>query len=574
MDCSNLEQIDEQIQIVIDYSLSEELLSNLKEKYCVKDVGYGTYVITLSETDSDSISDYLLKYPYIPKCYFLQQEEGAQMPYFIREGLSALEESGILRIQAPPLYLRGNGVVMGFLDTGIRYDLPCFLDAEKKSRILAIWDQTINGLPPEGFSYGSLYTKEQIDEALASDYPRDIVPSYDEDGHGTKCASVAAGSDYISGGTLGVAPDCDIVMVKLRQTPRFLREYYQIPEDVICYSEPDILQALAFLQGFTKPFVRPLVVNFLLGTNMGNHNGESILSGYLNQMAASRNQVVVAAAGNEGNEGAHYHGEVVLSRESNYVDVELLVGEGEQGFVIELWGKKPDTFTIGLISPAGEVIPEISYRVGRSFGYDLVYSQTQLSVSYVVVEQGTGEELILLRMQLPRSGLWKIRVYAKGEAGLGIFDMWLPNKQLLRGDTRFLRPDPNTTITGPSYSKLPITVTAYDNNNNSYYIENGRGFASDGGIKPDLAAPGVHISTALGRESGTSIAAAFLAGACADFLQWAVVEKNDIFVNTASMKNYLVRGAKRERELEYPGPVYGYGKLDMRGVFDEIAGVE
>ena len=573
MDCKILEQVEKQIQVVIDYPLSEEIMRRLNEKFCVRDVGYGTYVVTLSETDTEELAEYLLKYPYIPKCYFLQQEDRIQAPILPQNSISVLEETGILKIQSSPLSLRGNGVIMGFLDTGIRYDLPCFLDASGKSRILAIWDQTINGLPPNGFNYGSLYTKEMIDEALLSDNPREIVPSYDIDGHGTKCASVACGSDNIADGNLGVAPECDIVMVKLRQTPYFLREYYQIPKDLICYSEPDILQALAFLQSFTKPFERPLITSVFFGTNMGNHSGDSILSGYINQMGAARNQVVVVAAGNEGNEGSHYHGEVILNKENHYVDIELLIGEGENGFVMELWGKKPDTFTIGLTSPAGEVIPEISYRVGRSFGYDLVYSQTQITVSYVVVEQGTGEELILIRMETPKAGLWTIRVFAKGEAGIGVFDLWLPSKQLLRGDTRFLRPDSGTTITAPAYGKVPITVAAYDNNNNGYYINGGRGYASDGGIKPDLMAPGVNINTVLGKESGTSIAAAFLAGACADFMQWAVVEKNDIFVNTLSMKNYLIRGARRDRDLEYPSPILGYGKLDMRGVFDQIAGV-
>ena len=74
-------------------------------------------------------------------------------------------------------------MVLGFLDTGIRYDDEVFRNPDGSSRILGIWDQNINDGPtPEGLLYGTEYKKNLIDAALLSENPREIVPSYDEIG--------------------------------------------------------------------------------------------------------------------------------------------------------------------------------------------------------------------------------------------------------------------------------------------------------------------------------------------------------------------------------------------------------
>ena len=76
-------------------------------------------------------------------------------------------------------------------------------------------------------------------------------------------------------------------------------------------------------------------------------------------------------------------------------------------------------------------------------------------------------------------------------------------------------------------------------------------------VAPDFAAPGVDVSTLRGRETGSSLAAAITAGAVAQFLQWAVVEKNNQIVASREIKNYFVRGASRSGELTYPNREWG-----------------
>ena len=58
-------------------------------------------------------------------------------------------------------------MILGFLDTGIDYTNPVFLDSFGNTRILGIWDQTVSSdSTPFDLGYGTAYTGEQINNAL------------------------------------------------------------------------------------------------------------------------------------------------------------------------------------------------------------------------------------------------------------------------------------------------------------------------------------------------------------------------------------------------------------------------
>lgn len=197
--------------------------------YCIAPVGDGISVVyyRMPAEDIQKLNSFF--YYEIPKCYgLMQQEIGTGMGF----DTFALADAGILQVQEPPLSLMGRGVVMAFLDTGIRYTQEAFLDAYGESRILSIWDQTLSeGEAPEDFLYGTEYTREQINEALRAESPRRLVKSWDESGHGTAMASAAAGSRIDGGRTFtGAAPEAQLVVIKLRQAKQYLRDYYLLPE--------------------------------------------------------------------------------------------------------------------------------------------------------------------------------------------------------------------------------------------------------------------------------------------------------------------------------------------------------
>ena len=555
--------------LIVDFTPPARVVfPNQVEDYCFVPVG-DYNMIYVNRTEVPPFSMDLYSYVNTPNLYGLMQNEFDPVSLLV---------SGISQIQRPPLSLRGQGVIIAFIDTGIDYTLDIFRDANKESRILAIWDQeNQTGTPPEGFLYGSEYRREQINEALRSENPYSVVPSRDELRHGTSMAGVAAGSGIDGGRTyIGAAPEADIVVVKLKQCKPYLRDFYLIQEDVPAYSENDIMLGVKYAESFAIAFERPVIICLGIGTNQGNHAGTSALARYLNQVATTRSRAVVIGGGNEGNAAHHFAGK--LEQESNdlsdYQDAEIRVGAGVRGFVLEMWGNFTDVFYISIRSPGGESIQPTRIRGGRSGGsYNFVFEDTRITIDSILVEQSTGQELIVMRFEAPTEGIWNIRVYAQGEVYNGVYHMWLPIRQFMAGDVYFLRPDPYITMTEPAYAENAITVSTFNDRNNSFYQESGRGFSKDGGVKPDMSAPGVNISTIYGTQTGSSLASAITAGAVAQFMQWAVVEGNRPFVEGVEVKSYFIRGANRSGNMEYPNPEWGYGSLDISGTFETIAEV-
>lgn len=565
---------NEYYDMITDYELPPQISLDIGEDFVYQHIDgeLGITYINRRGVPPLSISNY--SYTMIPKLYGLQQIQGSG-----RAGTfdpTPLIESGITRVQRAPLSLTGEGVVIGFVDTGIRYEEEVFRNADGSTRILGIWDQTIqDGEPPEGILYGTEYTREMIDQALQSDDARGIVPSYDENGHGTALASVAAGSVLGSGLTfLGAAPDADIVMVKLRQAKPHLKEFFLVPQEVEAYSESDILVAIKYLESYAISVSRALIICFGLGTNMGDHEGHSALADYLNQIAVRRSRAVVAAGGNEGSSAHHYMGMSEEGLRETTDNVEIRVDQGEIGFTAELWGNISANHIISIKAPGGEVTPQVDFRNRNSLTFDFIYENTQVQIDHVLVEQNSGEELIFFRFVAPTPGVWTIQVViTDNRRGESDFHVWLPLTQFLQGETYFLRPSPYITLTEPSNAREVITTTVYDTDTGSFWAPSGRGYTRQGQIKPELCAPGVNIDTILGVRTGSALSAAFVAGAAALFMQWAVEERNRPWVESRELKSYLIRGADRAQDGTYPNRETGYGALDISGTFDVLAGV-
>lgn len=540
--------------------------------YCEKKLSENLRILFVAASLVPPLDHVEYRYQYIPKCYGLIQDVPAleQRAQGGVSDLSTLAEAGILSVSGPPLELTGRNVIIGILDTGIRYKLPAFRKSDGSTRIKAIWDQTNQeGMPPDGFVYGTEFTEEEINANLSAQGP---LLTTDEIGHGTKVAGAAGGYDEESG-FLGAAPNAVFVVVKLKQAKEYLRRFYQIPPSVPCYQETDIMMALQYLDGFADALKQPLVTCIALGTAMGAHDGTALLDRYTSELGSRRSRCIVVGGGNEGNAAGHYAGNLVTAPGGMQAseEIELLVGAGESGLWLELWGQIPGTYTVSIVSPSGETLPEIPYRIGQTAEHNFIYSNTRLEVRYILVEQGNGQQLITMRFLNPLPGIWKIRVNVRG--GGGNFHIWLPMREFLEADTYFLRPSPYHTLTEPAYSREILPVSSYNGADGSFYLNSGRGFAVDGAITPALAAPGVGVPTPLMPDTGSSMAAAVTAGAAACFLQWAVVEEHDLLVNTSSVKNYLIRGAQRRADINYPSREWGYGTLNLEGVFTVLAGL-
>ena len=485
----------------------------------------------------------------------------------------SLEASGILQIQNQPvLQLKGEGVLVGMIDTGIDYANDCFRDLSGQSRILAIWDQEDqSGDTPEGIGYGTVYSREMINRALESPDPFSVVPSRDLTGHGTKLAAAAAGSENRDTGWIGAAPLSQLAVVRLKPAKKYLKNYYMVPEEAEAYQENDIMLAVRFLHELAQRVKMPLVICIGLGTNMGGHAGTSPLAFYLNTIGSIAGRCIVIAGGNEANQGHHFYG--TLNTGQEYQDVELRVPENEPGLMMELWSNSPDIFSVSLISPSGEEIPRVTSGM-RSLRFDFLFERTVVYINFQTLDPYSGDQLIVIRMSEPSPGIWRIRVYGENIIN-GIFNIWLPVTGFLLEDTVFLDSNPDITLTEPANSEIPITVGAYRVENGSIYINSSRGYTRKGRIKPDLAAPGVDVPTygpgnTRALMTGTSVAAAVTAGAAALMLEWGIVRERRLTIGTLEIKQLMIRGARRSSAQLYPNRTWGYGTLDLYAAFSVL----
>jgi hypothetical protein len=545
MTCKERILSNEYLDLVVNFQIPKDYSDKTDVDYCYHQITDDIGIVYAKRSELPKARFTQATYSFYPKCYGLM---AANTNY--------LSESGILSVQREPLNLTGKGVTIGFIDTGIRYNEDIFKDYAGKSRIISIWDQTIQtGTPPKGFDYGSEYTSEMINNGTA--------PTTDANGHGSVLASLAAGSSF------GAAPECKIAVVKLKEAKDNIRDYYKIPAGTPCYSETDILQAIQYLQQYLEPLKSPLVICLGLGTSWGDHTGSGILDTYIDLIGAKKSSVIVTPSGNEGNGARHFHGK--LDNNNTYKDVQLRVGEDDKGFVMDLWGDAPYYYNAVITSPSGETISWNSPKNALPQEYTFIYEKTRILIDYLLIEQTSGSELIRFKFITPTQGVWNIRISSQGSIIGGAFDIWLPIGEFLSSDTYFLEPNPDITITEPSYAQYAITVSNYNSSNNSISADSGRGYARNQAIAPDISASGVNIKTEFGVYTGSSLSAAITAGACAQFLQWAVVEQHDILVNSLNVKNYFIRGASRDRNLEYPNRQWGYGRLNLEGIFNFLA---
>ena len=568
MSCTNSVASEDFADFIAPYFTTPEKFIRSQGTDCIDFVNPALAVVYVPLSTVTPFTYTSYTYSAVPKLYSLLD-------------VTSMDASGITAAGGlPALGNQGAGVIVGFVDTGINYMDPLFRNVDGSTRIIGIWDQTIQpssdenetAKPFSAFSalYGTQYTAEEINLALSSDDPASIVPTRDENGHGTFLASIAAGNRDERAEFSGAAPRASIAMVKLKPAKQYLREFYLIQDGAEAYQENDIMMGVSYLYFLARKYSMPLVVCIPLGTNMGSHMGMSRLGQYLNQVSLSNGSAVITAAGNE--TGARHHFRAVMDADTDEVTAELRVGEREAGFSMELWAEDVGVYTVGFISPTGEVAREISVPLRGENTVSFLLEQTRITVYTQIADVSAGSQFIFMRVENPMSGIWRILI----RNSLDIretFHLWLPVRGFISDETYFLRPDPDTIITDPGNAQYPITVTAYDHTNNSIYIHASRGYSRSGRIKPDLAAPGVNILGAsasgrrLTRMSGTSVSAAHLAGAAAILLNWGILDGNYPYLNTPVLKSIFVRGAQRNPALTYPNREFGYGTLDLYEAF-------
>ncbi|MEF2734350.1 MAG: S8 family peptidase [Blautia sp.] len=515
----------------------------------------GFAVITLEESRIEALSRIPgIEYIEKPKRLFfaVQQGRSASCMTSVQSAFSPLGEP-----------LTGKGILVACIDSGVDYAHPDFRDPDGSTRILRLWDQSIPGRPPRGYSIGTEYTQEEINQALLAENRADrekIVPSRDLSGHGTGVLGIAAGNGRASDGVYrGVAYESELLVVKLGTA----REG-GFPRTT------ELLQGIDYAIRLAADRGQPVALNLSFGNNYGSHSGESLLETYLDNAALNGRSVICVGMGNEGNQALHTSGRVSIAEAT---EILLNVGEYEPGFNIQFWKHYVDEMEIELLLPGGqrigpfqEILGAQRFSVGNMelllyYGEPAPYSLSQEIYIELLPKRGYVD-----------SGTWKIRLIPVKIVD-GDYDLWLPGGGILNEDTHFLFPTPQTTQTIPSTAQRVISVGAYDSRYLAYADFSGRGYTRvTNEITPDLVAPGVGIVTAAlggGYESrtGTSFATPFVTGAAALLMEWGIVRENDPFLYGEKVKAYLRRGARPLLGGEYPNNRIGYGALCLSDSF-------
>ncbi|MCX0379071.1 S8 family peptidase [Clostridium perfringens] len=509
--------------------------------------------------------------------------------YIELNGIYTLGESPVEDSKAPifhinpSLNLRGSGVVVAIVDTGIDYLNNEFMREDETTRILRIWDQTIDsGKTPDGFISGSEYTEEDINKAIQAQKqgqnPYDIVPSKDDYGHGTKMAGIV-GARGMNREIVGVAPDCEFIIIKLQEAAKEYVDFYYAKGDKAKYRNTDIIMALKYLYELSFTLNKPMIIYLPLGSNLGDHAGASILERYVDTKISGRNSLfVVTSTGNQGNTDTHTSGRIKSNGDSQII--ELNCGKEQQGLVLQIYAQRPSKIKLGILSPSGEIFENTNPRktkhilIDDSPTWKFIYEGTRVQVTYDSPDEFTGDEKFVIKMDGVTEGVWRFILTGNNIVD-GKYYAWILQRELLAEDTRFLNPSPYTTLTIPGTAKTIINTSYYNQNNGAIVSESGRGYTTKDYIQPIITAGGINaITTKPGggtiTMSGASVAGAILAGCCALILQWAVVDGNDPQMYATKLQAYIIRGARKREGDTYPNRQWGYGILDMQEIFKSL----
>ncbi len=562
---------EEYVTLFIKYTGDFNSLVNELEYVCAVKVSEGAYIASVRTAN---YTDFINRFNNIFNI-------DISFPYTL-SAIEPVEAANITQFHGETfLNLTGKGTIAAIIDTGIDYLNPQFQNPDGTTRIIGIWDQTIesnNNDDPVAF-FGTVYSQDEINRAIQvsnqGGNPYDIVPSRDELGHGTNIAGLvgAQGLDNV----IGSAPECEFLIVKLKEfkTSNLKLAGINDRRSTPIFEGIDIYIAMRFVINYNpSPSTKPMSILISAGTNWGGHEGITSIEEDINFFSTRKGLIFVTNTGNQGASLTHGYGRFLKS--NTIQNLEIIVGSNENNLVLMLWVQRPDVISIEIISPSGEIAKPIqSGLVSSKFEQvNLILENSIINIAFLSPEFASGNESIYITIKNPKAGLWQLRL--KGDYIVnGVYNLWLPQRPLIQLTTRVINPNPYITLQAPANAQKSITTSFYNQNNNTIAVESGRGFTADNRVKPNLTTGGVMaLTTGLNNEttllSGGSVAGAVLCGATLLLLEWGIILGNDPNIYGPTAISYFTRGTSKRSGDIYPNPQWGYGILNLQGSFENL----
>jgi subtilisin family serine protease len=570
---------------------------------------------------------------------------------------------------------KGEGVIVGVVDSGIDVFHGAFRNPDGTSRILRLWDQTFNydpgtgvpvdttGAPITGdlqprdetgavltrarapidlrtpaevaasstlFNYGGQFDTAQINAALTAhpngkDLPISLrdQPVFDGEHnvhHGTHVAGIAAGNGAqndkcTSAFTyVGVAPKADLVIVKtsVGAVPNRIQNL----EDAAQY-----IFRVASRQN-PQPGGKPCVINFSLGGHFGPHNGHAASSQTFDVLTLGPlgvGRCIVFAAGNDRN--LDLHAAFTLPRGTTRTVRVNLKAADQKRFLIFGSYNTPASLTCVVRAPGPPPAQQTAALPLATITGAAVPVGTLSHTALVTRETSDAADPdahFSIRVndaaRLP-TGVWEFDITA-GPAVDANIHLWVAAPSAfgaailpfpaavasIQDVTRAVK-RPAEWIAGSlcydATTRSVVSVAAYDAEANPTALAefSGQGPAPNNLsqglydpasiiLKPDIAAPGVHIDAPRGEarkcclecnccvdryvaEQGTSMAAPHIAGVV------ALMFARDPSLTPDEIKQHLRNRARVPPALPPGWPpvseLWGAGKVDARGAVQAAA---
>lgn len=393
--------------------------------------------------------------------------------------------------------LNGAGVLVADVDSGVDYNHPDFLDAGGLTRFVSIWDQTVNGVFPAGYAYGTEWLPAALNANTAT--------QTDVSGHGTHVLGTIGGDGSGTGGAFaahtftGMAPMADLLMVKTN------------------FQTTGILDGVAYAFGKATSLGKNAVVNLSLGSHFGPKDGTSAFESGLSALTGP-GRIIVKSAGNERSQARH--AEVFAAGAGTNATMTIAGSANGRIIAIDGYYEASENLNVRITTPNGTVIGPLA--VG---GINAAYPGVSTGNGTVYLENGaaltaTGDKQVYIEIAGTATGnmngTWTFTFIpvALGAAN-GEVDLWRFFNSTGTTANFVIGNQPlEELVSEPGNAVELITTAAWVSKQNwiactgasstftgTPAVGNIATFSSpgptrDGRQKPDIAAPGVAITSA------------------------------------------------------------------------------